>query len=53
MTTVDWTIPNRPQAFSFLLKEDFFFLLLEDDGRIIIGSSTWGDRAVITAGWET
>jgi hypothetical protein len=53
--TVSWTIPNRPEPFSFLLKEDFFFLLLEgggnDDDRIIINVSSWSDRTDIPAGW--
>lgn len=47
MTTVSWTIPNRPQAFSYLLKEDTFYLLKEDGGKLIIGQQDWSNRAVV------
>ena len=37
MPTVTWITPDRPAAsLSFLLMEDFFYLLQEDDGKIII-----------------
>lgn len=46
---VTWIIPDRPKAYSFLLKEDTFFLLLETGDKIIIDSTDWSNRNQISA----
>lgn len=50
--TVSWTIPNRPKApASYLLKQDYEFLLLQDGGKIILAEIGWVDRTAITSDW--
>lgn len=44
---VTWILPDRPQAYDFLLKQDSFFLLLETGDKIIIGEVDWTGRTVI------
>jgi len=52
MPTVTWITPDRPAAsLSFLLMEDFFYLLQEDDGRLIIDEFGWTDRTPVTDSW--
>ena len=51
MTTVTWTIIDRISAYSYLLKEDTYFLLLENGGKIIISSVDWSSRTVPSATW--
>ena len=49
MSTVTWTIRNRPESKSLLQQEDKFYILLESGFRIIIQSTSYTDRTGVSA----